>query len=124
MRSVFFALSLTCCVSSALAESGVGVRILLGVTDQQSTKWDGAVSVRGAEVRSIEPWRFEPEDSISGTSWKIATHAARLFNNGGQMGLTGPQIVANGIIVRLSNNSPNAASPSRITGIIFCVSPA
>ena len=107
MRSVFFALSLAFCVSISAAESGVGVRILLGVSDQQSTKWDGAVTVRGAEVRSIEPWRFEPEDSISGTSWKIATHAARLFNNGSQMGMTGPTIVANGIIVRLSSNAPN-----------------
>src|SRR5258708_731435 len=106
MRSILLALSLTLC-ASAQTQSGVGVRILLGVTDQQSTKWDGSVTVRGADVRAIEPWRFEPEDSISGTSWKIATHAARLFNNGSQMGLIGPQIVPNGIIVRLSSNAPN-----------------
>ncbi len=106
MKSIFLAFSLTLC-ATAQQQSGAGVRILLGVTDQQTTKWDGSVTVRGAEVRAIEPWRFEPEDSISGTSWKIATHAARLFNNGSQMGLVGPQIVPNGVIVRLSSAAPN-----------------
>src|SRR4051812_30147440 len=94
MRSILLALSIAVC-ATAQQQSGVGVRILLGITDQQSTKWDGSVTVSGAEVRAIEPWRFEPEDSISGTSWKVATHAARLFNNGSQMGLVGPQFVPN-----------------------------
>src|ERR1700722_10211622 len=108
MRSIFLAAPLALCASiaPALAQSEVGIRILLGVTDQKSTKWDGSITVRGAEVRSIEPWRFEPEDSINGSTWKIATHAARLFNNGSQMGLFAPVIVPNGLIVRLSSNVP------------------
>ena len=96
-------------VSLLPAQTGrVGVRILLGMTDQQSTKWDGSVTARGAQVDSIEPWRFEPSDSISGTSWTVSTHPARLFNAGSQMGLTAPTVVANGVIVRLANQSANA----------------
>src|SRR5207249_576251 len=80
MRS-FVAPSLLFCASlvSAFAQAPIGVRILFGVTDQQSTKWDGSLTARNADVRSIEPWRFEPEDSISGTDWKISTHPVRLF---------------------------------------------
>ena len=108
MRSSFLAMSLAlfAAMTPAVAQNEVGVRILLGVTDQKTTKWDGSVAVRGAEVRAIEPWRFEPADSINGSSWKIATHAARLFNNGSQIGLFSPVIVPNGIIVRISNNAP------------------
>src|SRR5579859_6493082 len=109
MRSILVALSLVSYISVATAQSqrGVGVRILLGVTDQQSTKWDGSVTVRGAETLGIEPWRFEPADSIAGTSWKISTHPVRLFNGGSQMGIAGPPIVPNGVIVRLSSVAPN-----------------
>src|SRR5579862_5260589 len=109
MRSFLIALPLALCatIAPAQAQNEVGIRILLGVTDEKTTKWDGSVTVRGAEVRAIEPWRFEPEDSINGSSWKIATHAARLFNNGSQMGLFSPVIVPNGVIVRISNNTPN-----------------
>ncbi len=96
--------------AAAFAQSpGVGVRILLGVTDREPNRWDGGVVVRGAEIRSIEPWRFEPTDSIAGSSWKISTNRVRLFGGGGQMGLTEPPVVANGVIVRLSRLSPDAA---------------
>src|ERR1039457_6528001 len=98
-------LALLSAIAAAQTPSGVGVRILLGLTDTQSTKWDGSVTVRGAEVRALEPWRFEPEDSVTGTNWKISTHAARLFNGGSQMGMTKPPMVANGVTVRLSSQA-------------------
>jgi len=109
MRSIFVALSLTFSISIAPAQTqrGVGVRILLGVTDQKSAKWDGSVTASGAEALAIEPWRFEPEDSINGMSWKISTHSVRLFNGGSQMGMASAPIVPNGIIVRLSSDAPN-----------------
>jgi len=99
----------TLCVSVASAQSGsIGVRILLGVTDQQSGKWDGSVSARGAQVGAIEPWRFEPSDSIQGANWKVSTHPVRLFNAGSQMGMTAPPVVPNGVIVRLAGHSADA----------------
>src|SRR5438094_3013 len=93
-------------MASALAAqntSGVGVRILLGLTDTDVTKWDGSVTARGAQVTTIEPWRFEGQDAIQGNSWTASSHAIRLFGGGGQFGLQRPPHVANGVIVRLSN---------------------
>ena len=92
--------TLLCAVSPA--QAAVGVRILLGLTDTASAKWDGSVTARGATISSIEPWRFEPEDKISGHDWKISTHEIRLF--GGQIRPQTP-FVANGVIVFLTGES-------------------
>src|SRR4029077_7095380 len=83
---------------AAPAHSAVGVRILLGLTDTESTKWDGEASARAARITSIEPWRFEGTDAINGTQWTISTHNIRLF--GGQIAPVTP-VVANGVIVWL-----------------------
>src|SRR5438309_1682331 len=82
--------------------NGVGVRIILGLTDTDVTKWDGSITARGAQITGIEPWRFEGSDAIQGTSWTVSTHPIRLFGAGGQFGLARPPHVANGIIARLS----------------------
>src|ERR1041385_2037755 len=105
MTAKSFALLLTL---AAISSAQTGVRILLGMNDKQSTKWDGSVRARGTEVRSIEPWRFDTGDSIQGTSWKLSTHPVRLFNAGSQIGLAGVPIVPNGVVVRISNGAPDA----------------
>jgi hypothetical protein len=83
------------------------VRILLGVTDQESTRWDGSVAPRGVQVTGIEPWRFEPEDSVSGNSWKASSRQARLFGGAIQWELPKVPVVANGVIVNVSGDVSN-----------------
>src|SRR4029450_4625321 len=85
---------------STAAHGATGVRVLLGLTDKATTKWDGGVSARGARIVSLEPWRFEGEDSITGNQWRISTHAVRLF--GAQ---AARPVVANGVIVWLDGES-------------------
>ena len=64
---------------SPAAHAAVGVRVLLGLSDKAATKWDGGVSARGARIVSLEPWRFEGGDDITGNQWRISTHPIRLF---------------------------------------------
>src|SRR5262249_23484270 len=82
-----------------------GVRLLLGLTDSESVKWDGEASLRGGALQSIEPWRFEGSDAISGTSWTASTHPARLFGGGR---LVEPQVVANGVILWIDQADESA----------------
>ncbi len=104
-RRYFVLAALLCGASSAHA--AVGVRILLGLTDTAAdTKWDGNVTARGATISSIEPWRFEGGDKISGHDFQISTHDIRLF--GAQVRPQTP-VVANGIIVFLSGESDSSA---------------
>src|SRR5580658_9349911 len=92
------------------AQTGLGpaARILLGTTDEKATQWDGSVTARGAEVQTVEGWRFERPDAVSGTSWKASSRAPRLFINGLQFDLKGSPlpVVPNGVIVRLAQGSP------------------
>jgi len=66
----------------AQVQDRLGVRILLGMTDQESKRWDGSLSARGAQIAEIEPWRFDTGDAISGNTWKLSTHPAELFLGG------------------------------------------
>lgn len=94
-------------IAAALsAQNRIGVRILLGLTDRQSTRWDGSVRASSAKITSVEPWRFEAPDSISGTSWKCSTRGPRLF---GQAGQAAAQMrVANGVMVWLDQETEGA----------------
>ncbi len=94
---------------AAAAQSRVGVRIQLGITDKQSVRWDGSLAARGAQVSSLEPWRFDDTDSISGTAWKAATHPAKLFLGGIFYG-PGKTIVANGVVAQLSDAREDAST--------------
>ncbi len=51
-------------LASLPAQAAVGVRLLLGVTDSESAKWDGSVAAKGARITSIEPWRFDTGDAL------------------------------------------------------------
>src|SRR5258708_36365905 len=90
---------------SGSAQAAVGVRILLGLTDTESTKWDGGATARAARITSIEPWRFEGKDAINGNQWTVSTHNIRLF--GGQLATVTP-VVANGVIVWLDGESDSS----------------
>ena len=54
----------------AQVQDRVGVRILLGVTDHESKRWDGSLSARGAQIAEIEPWRIDTGDAVSGNTWE------------------------------------------------------
>ena len=82
---------------SAGAQTPVSVRILLGAEDTEPTKWDGRAEARGSRIVSIEPWRFDGTDAISGDSWQVSTHPMRRFG-----AAPNPPVVANGIVVNLS----------------------
>src|SRR5580704_281613 len=89
---------------------GPGVRILLGLTDAKPVQWDGSVTARGAEIQSVDGWRFERPDGVSGASWKASSRQPRLFINGLQFDLKNGEVpvVPNGVIVRLKEANPNA----------------
>ncbi len=86
--------------ASAGAQTPVSVRILLGVNDTQSSRWDGSVEARGGRIVSMEPWRFDDGDAITGDSWRMATHPMRRF--GGAAGQGAAPVVANGVVVNLA----------------------
>jgi len=90
---------------SPAVHAATGVRVLLGLTDKASTRWDGDVSARGARIVSLEPWRFEGEDAITGNQWRMSTHPIRLFGGAAQA----PRpVVANGVIVWLDGESDSS----------------
>ena len=96
---------------TAAPEEEMSVRILLGLTDTTSTKWDGALSVTAGQVARVEPWRFDDDDKLEENSgapstarWKMSTHDARAFRPGAAAAAAPgaqPSIVANGVVVTL-----------------------
>src|SRR6516225_2444013 len=87
---------------SSAAGADVGVRVIFGLGDLEAAKWDGSATVRGAEIKLVEPWRFEDGDTITGTSWHAVTHPIRLFG-GANANQPKPPMVANGVILTLSD---------------------
>ena len=65
---------------SSAAGADVGVRVIFGLGDLEAAKWDGSAKARGAEIKLVEPWRFEDGDTITGTSWHAVTHPIRLLD--------------------------------------------
>jgi hypothetical protein len=77
-------------------QAAVGVRLIMGLTDRQTARWDGSVTVDRGRITGIDGWRFEANDEISGNSWKMSTRSIRLF---GAAKKGQPPVVANGVIV-------------------------
>lgn len=88
--------------------AATGVRVLLGTGDKAETRWDGSVTSSGAEVRLVEPWRFERGDTITGNSWRLMTHPIQLFGGRGLYGnVQELPVVANGVVLTLGD-APDA----------------
>ena len=68
-------------------------RVLLGVTDTSSTRWDGAIEARETGAIKTEGWRFEGVDNFNGNLFHLSTHPARGF------GAATSAVVANGFII-------------------------
>src|SRR5688572_4192238 len=53
-------------------------RILLGLTDQSPSQWDGKIRVSHGTITKIDGWLFERADEIQGTSgWKTGSRRSR-----------------------------------------------
>ncbi|HWZ34178.1 MAG TPA: hypothetical protein VNX18_22725 [Bryobacteraceae bacterium] len=93
-------------VFTLVADGATGVRILLGTGDQAATNWDGGVTANGANIVAVEPWRFDTGDAMQpGNSWKMSTHEARRFAAAGVTAAVAPQMVANGVVVLVDNET-------------------
>jgi hypothetical protein len=63
-----------------LTDDGVmSFRVRLGVTDTAPRAWDGDLSVANGELLNVRNWHPRPGDSVSTTSWKLATRRAPNF---------------------------------------------
>src|ERR1700728_301589 len=96
MRESILLLSSLLLLSFSPANGQVSVRVLFGVNDAESVRWDGTIAAQGARIASLEPWRFEGADAIVGTTWHFNTHPVRLRALGRHDGPLG-----------VSNYSPN-----------------
>jgi hypothetical protein len=88
-------------------EAEMSFRILLGLTDTASTKWDGSLSLTAGIVARVEPWRFDDGDTLEELSgaastarWRISTHPARAFA-GAAAAAAQQAVVSNGLVVTL-----------------------
>jgi hypothetical protein len=104
-RGTYAILWLLLLAAAVPLEAAVGIRLVLGLTDQNETRWDGAVVAHNARIASIEGWRFDADDALQADhSWRISTHRIRLFG-AGQAAATP---VANGVVIWLADERDNA----------------
>src|SRR3954462_7146194 len=62
-------------VSSVRADDA-GLIIRFGFKDTAPTPWDGSIAVSQGKVLSVEGWRFEAQDKVTGAAeWKASTRA-------------------------------------------------
>jgi hypothetical protein len=80
--------------SLSFAQAPASFRVLFGVTDSATTRWDGTITAKQAGNFTTEGWRLEGVDNIDGNLFHFSTHPARLFNTP-----AGGAFVANGFII-------------------------
>ena len=106
MRRIRVALILTIFLAvggRATAQVPMTFRVLCGVTDATPTRWDGSLKVKNAGSYTIEGWRFEADDSVSGNHFHFSTRAERRFGES-----EGRTIAANGLIITASAVTENS----------------
>jgi hypothetical protein len=59
--------------SNALAQSPASFRVLFGVNDTSSTRWDGTLKVLQAGQYTLEPWRSAGQDKIEREIFRLTT---------------------------------------------------
>lgn len=96
-------------LAAGIAQGGVSARIILGVGDRTSVVWDGDVTVRGARVVTVEPWRFDETDAIlPGNRWKLSSHPVRVFTSSAANAPNARPVVPNGILVQLDGETESS----------------
>ena len=71
--------SMAACIPNASRAEEHTFRIRFGLTDTEPTAWDGSVSVAGGEVKGLRSWRPRAADSVTGSTWSLATTAGAQF---------------------------------------------
>lgn len=94
----------------APADGAVAVRVLLGVGDAQETDWSGEVAARGASIRSVEPWRFDGDDTmLPGNRWKMSSRRIRLFGAASVSAPAPRPFSSNGVMVLLEGETEDSS---------------
>ncbi len=109
MKTLTCSLALFLFLATAQATE-VGLRIRFGLTDKESTKWDGSVTVQPGRVANLSGWRFEQADAVQGASaWTASTHPATTVRRANQpkkakakAAATGP-LADNGVVLSLAD---------------------
>ena len=52
--------------------------ILFGVGEQEPARWDGSIDATGARILDVSGWRLGPNDSVSGSGWRLTTRPVAL----------------------------------------------
>ena len=78
---VIFITELVISALTLQAQTRTSFRVLLGVTDSTSNRWDGTITVKEAGNYSLDGWRFEDQDDIDGDvaqaeAGQVSTHFA------------------------------------------------
>ena len=61
------------CADTACGEDAA-FRVRFGFRDKEPSKWDGSAAVSGGKLVSVEGWRFERTDTMTGPdSWKATS---------------------------------------------------
>lgn len=86
-------------VASAVAghADNLGVLIRFGHTDRRPMNWDGSISLSSGKIASIEGWRFDEADCVTGeSSWKADTRHRQ------EMDQAEDHMADNGVIVQFT----------------------
>ena len=68
---------------NAHAQTAAAFRVLFGVNDASTTRWDGSLKVIQAGQYTLEPWRFEATDNIVGEIFHFSTRSVSNAPSGG-----------------------------------------
>jgi hypothetical protein len=64
-----------------IQDDAICFRVEFGVADTSVKAWDGKVSATGGQLVAVRPWRPRPGDSITGTSFHLASHKGINFTH-------------------------------------------
>jgi len=107
---ILYVLALLIPLSAAIRADEVGLLIRFGLTDKDSTVWDGSVAVSSGKVDTVTGWRFQQKDEVNGLTWKASTrpltvrrsNAQKKGAKTGKKKTSGEPIADNGVILRLT----------------------
>jgi hypothetical protein len=97
--------------ATAAPEAELSVRVLFGLTDTESTVWNGSLALSAGTLTNVEPWRFDNADKLEALAtpattarWTLSTHQPRVF------GANAPRqpIVANGLILTFRDTNSSS----------------
>ncbi len=79
--------------------------ILFGVGQEEPARWDGSIDASGARILDVSGWRLTRADSISGSTWRMATRRVALTR--GQSDVTRYPALEAGVYVLAETIGPD-----------------